>query len=101
MKTTAYRRGYMLELKARNELLKAGMEIVVRSSRSLTPIDLVALNPSKREIWLVQVKKRGGATGSMETLRKRFSNLKNLAGNYTVKAVLYIKHGGKYEFIEL
>lgn len=101
MKTSAYRRGYLLELKARDELLKKGMEIVVRSSRSLTPIDLIAINPSKREIWLIQVKKGSKTPRNIDTLRKRFSKLKNLAGNYNVKAILYTKHSKKYQFIEL
>lgn len=96
-----YKIGYIVELKARDELLKQGAEIVVRSSRSLTHADLVAIFPKRKEIWLVQCKAKQQAPKSKATLIKRFKELKAYEGTYTCKPVVYMKKGKTYTFIEL
>jgi len=95
-----YRSGYLVELKARDELIKQGAKIVVRSARSLSPTDLVAIFPDKKEIWLVQCKKEE-APENLETLQNRFRELKSFEGTYNCKAYVYMKKHGKYEFIEV
>jgi Holliday junction resolvase len=89
-----YRSGYLLELKARDLLRKEGY-IVIRSSRSLTPIDLVGINPEKKEIVLVQVKK-----AKIPKNQSKFRELWELAGHYRVRTLLYAKEEGRYRFKE-
>jgi hypothetical protein len=100
-----YRAGYLIELKAKDELLKMavkmGTAIVVRSSRSLSPADLIAIFPDRKEIWLVQCKAKQQAPKHKTTLQRRFKELKVLEGTYTCKAVAYMKQGRKYAFIEV
>jgi len=98
---SAYRSGYLVELKAKDKLKKLGAKIVVRSSRSLTPADLIAIFPDRKEIWLVQCKAKQEAPKKPETLKRRFKDLKALAGNYTCRTMVYIKKEGKYTFIEV
>jgi len=96
-----YKTGYFIELKAKDELLKNGATIVVRSARSLTPADLIAIFPDRKEIWLVQCKAKQQAPKRKSTLQRLFKNLKSLEGTYTCKAVAYMKQGKKYTFIEV
>jgi len=96
-----YKAGYLVELKAKDELLKLGAAIVVRSARSLTPADLIAIFPDRKEIWLVQCKAKQQAPKNKKTLQRRFKELKALEGTYTCKAVAYMKQGKKYAFIEV
>jgi hypothetical protein len=95
-----YRSGYLIELKAKDELLKQGAAIVVRSARSLTPADLIAIFPHAKEIWLVQCKKEE-APKDLSRLAERFKALKALEGTYTCKAYAYMKKDGKYAFLEV
>ena len=99
-----YRAGYLIELKAKDELLKMavkmGTAIVVRSSRSLSPADLIAIFPQKHEIWLIQCKKEQ-APKDTSKLAERFKDLKNLAGTYTCKTYAYMKKNRKYTFLEV
>ncbi len=95
---TKYKSGYTVELKAKGELVKRGAKTVVRSARSLTPADLVAIFPERREIWLIQCKKEE-APRSLEKLQNRFKELKDLEGTYTCKAYAYMKVRGRYRFI--
>ncbi|RLG36793.1 MAG: hypothetical protein DRN91_07130 [Candidatus Alkanophagales archaeon] len=97
---SSYKRGYVVELRAKDKLYELGAEVVVRSSRSLTPIDLIAFFPRKKEIWLVQVKARE-LPKDLARLRKRFTDLINLSGTYTVHPILYVKVKGRYQFVEL
>jgi hypothetical protein len=96
-----YRTGYFVELKAKDELLKQGAAIVVRSARSLSPADLIAIFPDRKEIWLVQCKAKQQAPKNKKTLQRRFKELKALEGTYTCKPVAYMKQGRKYAFIEV
>jgi len=100
MGQSRYRAGYFIELRARDELRQKGA-LVVRSSRSLTPADLVALFPDQNEIWLVQCKAKKQAPKRRTTLQRRFADLKKLEGTYQVKAYAYMKKGKTYEFIEV
>jgi len=100
MGSSRYRAGYFIELRARDELREKGA-LVVRSSRSLTPADLVAFFPNKNEIWLVQCKAQEQAPKKKTTLQKRFANLAKLKGTYEVKAYAYMKGEKTYEFIEV
>jgi Holliday junction resolvase len=94
-----YKSGYIIELKARDELRKMGFT-VIRSSRSLTQADLVAINPNTKEIWLVQCKKEE-APRDLSRLQSRFKDLKQLEGTYICKPYVYIKKDNKYQFIEV
>jgi len=97
---TKYRSGYLVELKAKDELLKQGAKIVVRSSRSLSPADLIAIFPDKKEIWLIQCKKEQAPKDPIK-LKEKLIQLLALTGNYTCKAYAYMKKDKKYQFIEV
>jgi len=97
---TNYERGYQVELKAKRRIEEDKDILVIRSSRSLTPIDLIAINKRTKEIMLIQCKKEKVSTDKAR-LAKRFSELKSLEGTYSVKAVLYAKVNGRYRFIQL
>uniref|UniRef100_A0A7J3JQU3 Holliday junction resolvase n=1 Tax=Ignisphaera aggregans TaxID=334771 RepID=A0A7J3JQU3_9CREN len=96
---TPYKYGYLVELRAKEKLEQLGAKIVIRSSRSLTPADLVALFPDRREIWLIQVKKM--EVKDTSKLKEKFSELATLSGTYTVVPCLFAKNRGRYEFIKL
>jgi len=98
---SSYRRGYIVELRAKDLLKKLGAKIVVRSSRSRTPIDLIAIFPDRKEIWLVQCKAKREAPKNLNKLRKEFHDLTELGGTYTVHPVIYMKKEGRYRFMEL
>jgi hypothetical protein len=97
---TRYRAGYVVELKAKEELFKQGAALVVRSSRSLTVADLIAFFPERREIWLIQCKKKE-VPKNPEKLVEKYSVLKKLEGTYTCKPYLFAKKDGRYQFIEI
>ena len=97
---TRYRAGYIVELKAKDELLKQGAALVVRSSRSLTAVDLIAFHPERGEIWLIQCKKQE-APKQPEKITEKYQVLKKLEGTYICKTYLYAKKNGKYQFIEV
>jgi hypothetical protein len=101
MPNPSYKSGYLVELKAREELKKQGATYVVRSSRSLTPVDLIAIFPDRKQIWLVQCKAKQKAPKDLGKLSKHFENLRNLRGLYTVIPYVYMKQNGKYQFIEV
>jgi hypothetical protein len=101
MPNPSYKSGYLVELKARDELKKLGATHVVRSSRSLTPVDLIAIFPDRKQIWLVQCKAKQEAPKDIGKLSKRFENLVDLSGQYTVCPLVYMKKNGKYQFIEV
>lgn len=98
-RSSPYRYGYLVEHRCRELLRKMGAT-VFRSAASKGAADLIAIFPEQHEIWLVQVKK-AEAPKKPETLQRRFKDLKALAGNYTVKAILFAKKGGRYKFIEV
>jgi len=100
MRKSRYRAGYFIELRARDELRQKGAQ-VIRSSRSLTPADLIAFFPDQNEIWLIQCKAKKQAPKKKSTLLKDFANLAKLKGTYQVKAYAYMKKGKTYEFIEV
>jgi len=99
-KGTPYQYGYQVEFEAKKRLKNLGAEIVVRSSRSLSPIDLIALFPREKRILLVQVKK-AEAVEDYEELQKQYSELKQYAGQFIVEPMLFIKKSGRYEFLKL
>jgi len=101
MPTTPYQSGYLVELKAKDTLKELGATHVVRSSRSLTPIDLIAIFQDKKEIWLVQVKGKREAPKDLSKLRKEFKSLRALRGEYTVSPYVYMKKEGRYTFMEV
>jgi Holliday junction resolvase len=96
MTSKHYRKGYLLELKSRDELYRMGASLVVRSSGSHTPIDLIAFFPDHK-IMVIQVK------SSDETRVSKFEQLalQHLKGTYTVKPAIYILKNGKYQFMEV
>jgi len=97
----SYRKGYLVELKCKQRLKELGATHVIRSSRSLTPADLVAIFDDHREIWLVQVKVGREAPEDVEKLRKKFEELAKLKGTFKVKTFVFMKKKGKYMFIEV
>jgi len=99
-KVTNYQRGYKVELSAKKRLEKDPMVIVIRSSRSLTLADLIAIFPDKAEIWLIQCKKEQIPNNPIKYFN-RFREFKSLDGTYTLKTFLYAKKNGRYQFIKL
>jgi len=95
-----YRKGYVVELKAKEQLSRLGATLIIRSAGSKSPADLIAVFPQTREIWFVQVKS-GLMPKSLEALKRRFQILSELRGDYTCKGVVYLKRGGHYEFVEV
>jgi hypothetical protein len=98
---SSYKSGYLVELKARSELNKLGATHVVRSSRSLTPIDLIAIFPVRKQIWLVQCKAKQEAPKDLSKLGRRFKALSELRGEYQVTPHVYMKKDGRYRFMEV
>jgi len=98
---TTYYRGYMVEWECKQRLKNLGATHVIRSSRSLTPVDLVAFLPENQEIWLIQVKAGKNLPKNLEKLREKFKDLIELKGNYRVKPILFAKKNGRYRFINL
>jgi len=96
-----YRSGYVVELWARDKLEELGAELVVRSGRSKTPIDLIALFPDKKQIWLVQCKAKKEAPKDPTKLKTQFKDLTKLDGEYKVIPYAYMKKNGKYQFLRL
>lgn len=101
MTRSSYKKGYTIELLCKERLKNFGATHVIRSSRSLTPADIVAIFADRREIWLVQVKGGREAPEDLTKLAKEFSELAKLKGNFTVKTFVFMKKHGKYSFIEV
>jgi len=99
MTNASYRKGYAIELLCKQKLQEMGFT-VIRSSRSLTPVDLVAINPEKHEIWLIQCKKED-APEDPKKLKEKFKDLLKLNTHYTIRTFAFMRAKGKYEFIEL
>lgn len=57
---SVYKTGARKEYAIRNKLLKEGYDIVVRSAGSHSPIDIIAIKTSTREILFVQSKRTIG-----------------------------------------
>jgi Holliday junction resolvase len=91
--------GRDIEYKAKGQLEKMGF-VVVRMAASKGPMDLVAINPATKEIWLVQVKK-GHVPVDPAKVAQKFRDLRALAGEYKVRAMVYTKRGGRYRFEEV
>ncbi|RLI87540.1 MAG: hypothetical protein DRP01_01655 [Archaeoglobales archaeon] len=100
-KRTSYQKGYIIELRAKDDLKKLGANLVIRSSRSRTPADLIAFFPDTKEIWLVQVKGYREAPRDLSKLKEKFKDLAQFKGQYTVKTKVFIKRKGRYTFIEV
>jgi len=99
--TSPYRRGYLIELKCMDKLKEMGAEIVIRSSRSRGPIDIIAIFPKQGLIYLIQVKGYGALPRTEKGIKKRFKELSDLKGIYQVIPKVYGKKEGKYQFIEI
>jgi Holliday junction resolvase len=99
----AYRTPYMIgrdvEYRAKQKLEQMGFT-VIRAAASKGPMDLVAINPATREIWMVQVKKSHVPLDPAK-VAQMFRDLRALAGEYTVRAMVYTKRGDKYRFEEV
>jgi Holliday junction resolvase len=98
-KTTPYRKGYQVEHFCREKLREMGA-LVIRSSRSLGPADIIAIMPNRGEIWLIQVKQMD-APKNQEKLAEMFKDLKKLEGTYKVKPKAFMRVKGKYQFIDI
>ncbi|RLE83395.1 MAG: hypothetical protein DRJ67_12260, partial [Thermoprotei archaeon] len=70
--------------------------IVIRSAGSKTPVDLVAINPTNREILLIQVK-----TGKSRLSPEEREVLRNLNGTYEVKAMTTVREGKRLKLVEV
>ena len=97
----AYRKGRSTEYRCREELRKMGVNLVFRSAGSRGPADLIAINPVRREIWLIQCK--GGRPPPMARLEREYGVLRELEGEYRVLAYAYVKdkRAKRYEFVRL
>jgi len=98
---SAYRAGYVVELQARDKLMLMDAEVVVRSGRSRTPVDLIALFPDQKQMWLVQCKAKQEAPKDPSQLRAQFKELAELGGEYKVIPYAYMKKDGKYQFLKV
>jgi len=87
-----YHKGRAVEYKCKKYLEQKGLNLVFRSAGSRGPADLIAINPVKREILLIQVKK-GEAKPHV---KRQYGVLKELEGTYQVKAYIYHKKGKFY-----
>jgi Holliday junction resolvase-like predicted endonuclease len=96
---TPYMIGRDIEYRAKQRLEQMGF-VVVRMAASKGPMDLVAIHPATKEIWLVQVKK-GHVPLDPAKVAQKFRDLRALAGQYTVRAMVYTKRGDKYRFEEV
>jgi len=72
-----------------------------RSGRSRTPVDLIALFPDQKQMWLVQCKAKQEAPKDPSQLRAQFKELAELGGEYKVIPYAYMKKDGKYRFLRL
>jgi len=91
----------MVEWECKQRLKSLGATQVIRSSRSLTPVDLLAFFPENQEIWLIQVKAGENLPKNLEKLREKLKDLTELKGNYKVKPVLFAKKNRRYELVNL
>jgi Holliday junction resolvase len=91
--------GRDVEHQAKQKLERMGFT-VIRAAASKGPMDLVAINPSTKEIWMVQVKKSHVPLDPAKVAQK-FRDLRALAGAYTVRAFVYTKRGDRYRFEEV
>lgn len=96
---SAYKRGYAVERYCAEKLRQMGF-YVYRSAGSRGLADIIAINPKDNEIWLIQVKKED-APRDLDKLRERFSGLKNLDGQYSLKSFIFIKVKNRYDFVKL
>mgnify|MGYP000507014374 CR=1 FL=1 len=67
-----------------DRLKEMGARIVIRSSRSRTPVDVIAIFPREKRIMLVQVKK---GRSRLKPIEKRV--LRELGGEYKVETYVY------------
>jgi len=95
MPSKAYEKGRRAEYKVRYVLQGQGY-IVIRSAGSRTPIDLVAINPTKHEILLIQVK-----TGKSRLSPEEREVLRILNGTYEVKAMATVREGRRLRLVEV
>jgi len=93
-KNSAYQKGYKVELKAKERLENMGA-LVIRSSKSRTPIDLIAIFPFSHEIWLIQAKKK--EVKNLSSV-KEAEILKELEGEYKVRSFVFAKKNHRYYF---
>lgn len=93
--STPYVKGRSAENYVKQKLLKAGAKLVVRSGRSLTGADLIAIFPERSEIFLIQVKaaKKGV---SIKQLEKEYVDLLQLEGRYNVRCRFFTKEDGHW-----
>ena len=96
---SAYKKGYAVERYCAEKLRQMGF-YVYRSAGSRGLADIIAINPKDNEIWLIQVKKED-APRDLDKLRERFSGLKNLEGQYSLKSFIFIKVKNRYDFVKL
>ena len=91
-----YVKGRKAEYRCREFLQGLGVGLVFRSAGSRGPADLVAFFPIKREIWLIQVK-TGKKVPSLSKLAREYGILRELEGEYQVKAYLFVKQQGRFQ----
>lgn len=88
-----YKIGRRAEHYVIGKLKKLGAALIIRSSRSLTPADLVAVFPKQRQIWFVQVKTSRRGT-SLYLMPAYYPELKAIEGIYVVKGGFFVKEKG-------
>jgi hypothetical protein len=93
----SYLKGYMVEEKARKYLKSLKPDLLIRSSRSLSVVDLIAFFKETGEIWLIQCK----AGNRPRLSKKELEKLKDLEEFYYVKPYLYVKEKNKYVLKEV
>ena len=86
----SYVKGRAKEHYVIEKLKRLGADLIIRSSRSLGPADLVAVFLEKREIWFIQVKYAKEGV-NIEKLREKYKELEALRGQFTCKSGFYAR----------
>jgi len=86
-----YAKGRRAEYYWKKYLQEQGAKYIVRSAGSKGLTDLIAFFPSRKEIWLIQVKSSKKRV-NLDSLKEMYKELTELKGNYNVKSYLFISH---------
>lgn len=74
----AYAKGRRKEYKIIHELKDKGFDIVQRTAGSHSPIDILAINKTKQEIWLIQSKPEDYSEIQINKIKKELDFLNRL-----------------------
>ena len=100
----SYRKGRNYEHYVERILRKMGFTCVIRSAGSKGPVDLIAINPDKLQIWFIQVKGGKHTLGFHDLRVKHLNEYRETGlspyifdGVYMCKAGFFVKRGNRWE----